>query len=126
MEFIEHRIPEWGWLCTVSAGGKGFIRNRAEEKRYRDMLFRKAKKEMVCITDYICREGKIYVIISADDSSCVRRIINSANAGYGKYKKLILENVCFDPQTPVPLIKIQDYSAVKQQIFNTFYVAENL
>ncbi len=114
------------WLFTVTAEKKGFIRSPAEEKRYRDVLFRKAEKEMVDITDYVCREGKIFVIMTTAELANARKIINTANASFGKYKKLMLENICFDPVKPEFLGDVHQYTAVKQQIFNTFYVAEGL
>lgn len=111
-------------FCTVTAGRKGFIRNVAEERRYKDALFRMAGKEMADIVEYACLEGKMYFVINCSDMEAVRRIVKAANASYGKYKKLIREEIDFDPLRTELLKEVHQYNMVKQQFFNTFYIAE--
>ncbi len=112
------------WFYGVSAGGKGFIRNRAEERRYKEALYRAAEREFGVVKEYSCREGRVFFVVSCQDAETVKSIVKRVNAGYGKYKRFAGEGICFDKKEPELLKNQQQYSTIKQQFFNSFYIAE--
>ena len=122
--FAEY-VPEWGWLCLAAAeGNRPLIGNRAEENRYKTVLYKKAESEMVSISDYVCRNGSVLVIIQGSDAVGARRVINGANASFAKYKKLAGESVTFANWKPEPLPSLERYMETLIKNFRRFYVAE--
>ncbi len=125
MHIFEEFVPEWGWLCMAAAeGGMPLINSRAEERRYKTVLYKKAEMEMARITNYICRNGTVAVIIRETDMIGARRVVNAANASFAKYKKLMGENVIFANWQPEPLKSPERYMEFLIKIFNLFYVAD--
>jgi len=112
------------WFCSIKAGGKGFIRNKAEERRYKEALFRMSEKELAKVMEYSCHEGKMLFVIECQDRGSLKRIIKNTNASYGKYMKFMGEDISFDAADLRLLKKDNVYVSIKQQFFNTFYVAE--
>ena len=112
------------WFYIASAKGKGCIRSRAEERRYREGLFKAAAGELAEIREYVCREGRVYFVVECEDRETVKSIVRKANSGFGKYKKLTGEYVHFDRTEPELLRDCQKYKTIKQQFFNAFYIAE--
>ncbi len=113
------------WFCQITAGNKGFIYNSAQEHRYREAMFRMAEKEKAEIPEYVCREGKIFVVICCDDEASVHKIIKAANASFGKYLKMAGKNVNFHVKGPEFIKGIQEYVTIRQRFFYSFYVAED-
>ena len=113
------------WFCQITNNGRGFITNSAQEHRYRSSMYKMAEKEGAVILEYACREGKVFVMISALSESIVSKIIKTANSSFGKYLKMAGNNIHFKVEGPLLIQKIHDYSNIKQQFFYTFYVAED-
>lgn len=114
------------WFCQITAGNRGFICNSAQEHRYREALFRIAKKENADIPEYICREGKILFIICCENKEIVNKIIKFTNASYGKHIKMMGHRVIFDAKKPELIQKIHDYARIREKYFCAFYVAEEI
>lgn len=125
MSMSEEYVPEWGWLCMAAAEGNyPLIGSRADERRYKTILYKKAEIEMGKITDYTCKNGVVVTVIKGTDMIGARRIINAANASFAKYKKLAGENVIFANWQPEPLNSPERYMEFLIKIFNLFYVAD--
>ena len=128
MAMFEDFVPEWGWLCTAKAcKNNSFIRNRADERRYRTILYKKAQLQMGTITDYICRDGHVYTVIANIDAWAAKCILNAANANYGKYKRLTVDKgITFEEWAPSPIPTKEVYTELKEKIFKVFYVADGV
>lgn len=125
MSIFEEYVPEWGWLCMAAAEGeKPLINSRADERRYKTILYKKAEIEMAKITDYTCKNGTVAAVIRNTDMIGARRVVNAANASFAKYKKLAGENVVFANWQPEPLQSSERYMEFLIKIFNLFYVAD--
>ncbi len=125
MNVFEEYVPEWGWLCVAAAeGGYPLISSRADERRYKTVLYKKAEIEMAKITDYTCKNGTVVTVIKGTDMIGARRVVNAANASFAKYKKLAGENVIFANWQPEPLSSPERYIEFLIKIFNLFYVAD--
>ena len=126
MHLFEEYVPEWGWLCMAAAeGSRPLIGNRAEEHRYKTVLYKKADMEMALVTDFACRNGTVAAVIKGTDIIGARRIINAANASLAKYKKLMGETVIFANWQPEPLPTPERYMESVMKIFHRFYVADD-
>ena len=85
MNVFEEYVPEWGWLCVAAAeGGYPLISSRADERRYKTVLYKKAEIEMAKITDYTCKNGTVVTVIKGTDMIGARRVVNAANASFAK------------------------------------------
>ena len=125
MKMFYEYVPEWGWLCRVSSGaGAPFLVRRPDERRYKEILDRKAEAEMVQVAAYTCRHGAVYTLLKDTDDIGARRVINGANANYSKYKKLLGEDTSFADWEPAPVLSYQGYQELFLKIFHLFFVAD--
>lgn len=118
-------IPAYGWFCRIAGRTCRIFTNRGDVNRYRNGLQRAAGREMAEVQFFVCRKGVVYTILNDTDRSGLQRIIRSANAGYGKYRRYMEERADFTKWEPVPIQTSLQRSEIVDKIFNILYVADD-
>lgn len=118
-------IPPWGWLCKVSGKTSCILTDPSDIRRYRNGLQKAAWHEMAELQEFVCRNGVAYAILSNTDRMGVRKILRSANAGYGKYRYFAGKQADFAKCEPVPIRTLCERSEIIGKFFYIFHVADN-
>ena len=117
-------IPAWGWFCKITGSMSRFFDDAADIRRYRGGLQKAAERESAQVELFTCRNGVAYIILCNVDQDGLRRIVRSANAGYGKYRHFLGETASFAGWAPVPIRSQRQRAEIFGKIFNILHVAD--